>query len=74
MISEGTVVGTVEEVTPTDQEYLVWKVSQFKKQLHCKKGKAQKVQVPKQLKRADIKIWPRNFCDLVLLGIKELLI
>ena len=22
-------------------------------------------------KRADIKIWPRNFCDLILLGIKN---
>jgi len=29
MISKGTVVGTVEEVTPIDQEDLVWKEVQL---------------------------------------------
>ena len=36
-----------------------------------KKGKAQKIKVPEQLKRLISKLWPRNLRDLVLLALKN---
>ena len=38
-------------------------ISQFKKQL-CKKRQGPESTSSQATKRADIKIWPRNFCDL----------